>query len=622
MRRALRLINNELFVIVTGASLFCVGILFGSLKLDILAIIVYIISLFVCGFRVFISAVRGILRLDFLDEKFLMTIASVGAMIIGEYTEGVAVMLFFLVGEYFEHRAVRRSRNSIRSLMDINPDEATIVRDGKEERVDADEVVVGDILVIRPGERVSVDCVVISGESDVDTSAMTGESVPVAVGPASLLESGVLIINGTLRCKALRPAEESAATRVLSLVEDATEKKSREESFITVFSRYYTPIVVALAVLMATIPPVFKILTLSDAVYRALIFLVISCPCALVISVPMSFFGGIGAAASRGILFKGGNVFSKVARADSIAFDKTGTLTEGKLSVAEVMAFGVENSEVLRIARAAEYGSNHPIAKALLTDTEALKAERITEIAGKGIVAVLDKEEIAVGNIALMLHLGVSVLSECNGVYVSKGGMHIGNIIFSDTVKPEAADAIHDLARIGVKRACILSGDKDKNVAIVAKMIGINEYLSEMTPEGKFSALESIISESESTVFVGDGINDSPSLARADVGIAMGRLGSDSAIEAADVVIMSDNLKRIPEAIRIARKTLTIAKENIFFAITVKVLVMLLGAFNLANMWLAVFADVGVAVLAILNAMRILRFGRRKEGQCEISDAK
>lgn len=607
-------IKNELFLICIGAILFCTAILLDGLKIDILATIVYIITLFICGSKVFISAVRGILRFDFLDERFLMSIASVGAMIIGEYTEGVAVMLFFLIGEYFEHKAVRRSRSSIRSLMDINPDEATVVRDGEEERIDADEVVVGDVLIIRPGERVAVDCEVISGESDVDASAMTGESVPVAVGPDSLLESGIVVINGTLTCRALRPADESAATRVLSLVEDATERKSREESFITVFSRFYTPIVVALALLMATIPSLFKLLTPSEAIYRALIFLVISCPCALVISVPMSFFGGIGAAASRGILFKGGNVFSKVARVDTIAFDKTGTLTEGRLSVAEVIALAAEKDEILRIARAAEYGSNHPIARALASQTESLRAEKITEIAGKGIVAVLDERQIAVGNIALMRHLGISVLSECDGVYVARDGEHLGNIVFSDTVKSEARDAISELSRLGVKRACILSGDKEKSVGAIADAVGISEYSSEMTPEGKFSALERLIFESSSTIFVGDGINDSPSLARADVGIAMGRLGSDSAIEAAEVVIMSDNLKRIPEAIHIARKTLIIAKENIFFAITVKLLVMILGALDLANMWLAVFADVGVAVLAILNAMRILRLGRRREG--------
>ena len=610
MKRLLNSFKSEVFLIIFGASLFLASIIIEGLKYPVLATILYIITLFVCGFRVFIDAIRGILRLDFLDEKFLMSIASVGAMIIGEYTEGVAVMLFFLVGEYFEHKAVRRSRASIKALMDINPDEATVLRDGVEIRVDADEVEVGDTVIIRPGERVAVDCVVISGESDVDTSSMTGESVPISVSADSEIQSGVVVINGTLFCKALRPIDESAAMRVLSLVEDATERKSREESFITVFSRYYTPIVVILAVLMAAIPPIFNLLTFSDALYRALIFLVISCPCALVISVPMSFFGGIGAAASKGILFKGGNVFSKAARADAIAFDKTGTLTEGKLTVANVNAFNCDKDEVLLLAASAEYGSNHPIARALSIGRNAAVPEKITEIAGKGVVAILKGEEIAVGNIALMNQFGINLKKEENGVYVSKDGEHIGNILFSDITKAEASESVLELYRLGVKKSYILSGDRKEKVQTVADSVGIKKYTSEMSPEDKFTELEKIIEDSTSTIFVGDGINDSPSLARADVGIAMGSLGSDSAIEAADVVIMSDNLKRIPEAIRIARKTIRIAKQNIVFAISVKLIVMILGAFSLADMWLAVFADVGVAVLAILNAMRILHFGR------------
>ena len=562
-----KLIKNELFIIILGAIFFVFSIAAESLNCSILAIILYIITLIVCGFKVFLDAIKGILRLDLLDEKFLMSIASVGAMIIGEYTEGVAVMLFFLIGEYFEHKAVRRSRASIKSLMDINPDEATVVRDGEEIRIDADDVVVGDTLIVRPGERVAVDCVIISGESDVDTSSMTGESTPVAVYRDSILQSGFVVINGTLFCKALRPIEESAAMRVLSLVEEATERKSREESFITVFSRYYTPIVVILAVLMATVLPIFNILKFQDALYRALIFLVISCPCALVISVPMSFFGGIGAAASKGILFKGGNVFSNIAMADAIAFDKTGTLTDGNLSVVDVITIDCDKDEVLRLAASAEYGSNHPVAKAISSFCDVSIPERITEIAGKGVVAVLSGDEIAVGNIALMKHLNISITKELDGVYVAKNGNHIGNILLSDTVKSEASVAVSELSRIGVKNSYILSGDRKEKVEDVAKSVGIENYTSEMLPEDKFLLLENIIENSKATIFVGDGINDSPSLARADVGIAMGNLGADAAIEAADVVIMSDNLKRIPEAICIARKTLRIAKQNIFFAI-------------------------------------------------------
>ena len=622
MKRLLGTVRRESFRIIFGGLVFLVAILLEELKLPIMSTALYIISLLVCGSYVFADAIRGILRFDFLGEKLLMSIASVGAVIIGEYTEGVAVMLFFLIGEYFEHKAVRRSRSAIKALMDINPDEATIRRDGVEFRVDSEDIIPGDILVIRPGERVAADCVVISGESDVDTSSMTGESVPIAVKKGAELQSGVVIINGTLLCKAIRPADESAATRVLALVEDATERKSREEGFITVFSRYYTPIVVILAVLMTIIPPLFGLLKLSESVYRALIFLVISCPCALVISVPMAFFGGIGAAASRGILFKGGNVFSKAARADAVAFDKTGTLTDGDLSVLHVTSFIGDSDEVLRAARCAEYGSNHPIARALLKDSDPIIPDAVTELAGKGVVAKVNGEEISVGSIALMEHLEISALGESDGVYVSRGGKHIGNIAFCDTVKTEACGAIKELQRLGVKKSYILSGDRAEKVKEVADSVGISTYYSSLSPEGKYTTLEKIIAESYSTMFVGDGINDSPSLARSDVGIAMGALGSDSAIEAADVVIMSDNLERIPDTIRIARKTLAIAKENIVFAISVKLLVMILGAFDLAGMWLAVFADVGVAVLAILNAMRILRYGKRRDVRREISDAK
>ena len=605
-----RLAENELFCIFSGAILFFAAIILGAIDFPTASLVLYVGALAVSGCRVFLDAFRGIFRGDFLDEKFLMSIASVGALIIGEYTEGVAVMLFFLVGEYFEHRAVRKSRNSIKALMTINADEAQILIDGKEITVDAEDVEVGNILIIRPGERVAVDCEIISGESDIDTSAMTGESVPRFLSVGDKLDSGVVVLNGVLTCRALRPAESSAASRVLALVEEANERKSKEEAFITKFSRIYTPAVVSLAILMTVIPSVFGWLKFTDALYRALIFLVISCPCALVISVPMAFFGGIGAAASRGILFKGGNVFSAVAGADSIAFDKTGTLTEGKLAVSKVKTFGCSTEEVLYLAASAEYGSNHPIALGIKKNTVLEAPISVKEVAGKGVIAKTSRGTVAVGNIGLMTELEIPLCDSDNGVYVALDCVHIGTIILSDSVKREARAAVEELRSLGVSSSIILSGDLDESVKNVASQVGISDYRAELSPEEKYCELEKLIGSSKSTLYVGDGINDAPSLARADVGVAMGALGSDSAIEAADVVITSDELTRLPEAIKISRKTLRIAKENIAFALGVKLAVMLLGAFNLANMWLAVFADVGVSVIAILNSMRALSYKR------------
>ena len=610
MRKTKKLFDNELTYIVLGAFFFLSAIIFESLEFKIASLVLYIVALFISGFRVFFDAFRRIICGDFLDEKFLMTVASVGAFVIGEYTEGVAVMLFFLVGEFFEHKAVRRSRSSIKALMAINADEATVIRCGVEDTIDAEDVEIGDLLIIRPGERVAVDCEVVSGESDIDTSAMTGESIPRFVKAGDNLDSGVVVLNGALKCRALRPAEGSAAARVLSLVEEANERKSKEEAFITKFSKIYTPAVVITALLIAIVPSVFEWLHFADALYRALIFLVVSCPCALVISVPMAFFGGIGASASRGILFKGGNVFSAVANAQTVAFDKTGTLTEGKPAIDKVKTFGYTEDEVLVLAGTAEYGSNHPIASAIKARVPVKPPASVREIAGKGVIAQTDRGRVAVGNEALMSMLDVAVLDDTKGVFVALDTVHIGTLVISDAVKNGAGNAIKELWALGVKSTVILSGDRFESVELVARCVGIAEYHSGLTPEAKYTALEGLIENSKSTLYVGDGINDAPSLARADVGIAMGALGADSAIESADVVIMSDELERIPEAIRISRKTLRIAKQNIAFALSVKLAVMILGAFNMANMWLAVFADVGVSVIAILNAMRTLRYKR------------
>ncbi len=608
MKKSLEFITNELGRIIIGTAFFIAALACSALGLEYAAIALYIAALLFAGAGVFVSAVRGILRRDFLDEKFLMSIASVGAMLIGEYTEGAAVMLFFLVGEYFEHKAVGKSRRSIKELMKICPDEATVIlSDGREARVDAEEVEEGAEIVIRSGERVPVDCIITEGVSDVDTSALTGESVPRSFGVGDRLDSGVIIVGGTLRCRALRPASESRASRVLSLVETAAENKSREENFITKFSRWYTPCVVFAAIALAVVLPLARINTVSEAIYKALMFLVISCPCALVISVPMAFFGGIGRAASSGILFKGGNVFSAIARADTFAFDKTGTLTSGKFSIGNVTPVGISEEELLYLAAPAEYGSNHPIAAAIAASSENKKRpEEVKEISGKGVIALIDGRKIAVGNAALMLDFGIEADAEDGAVYVAEEGRLLGVIELSDTVKPEAKSALSELKRLGVKRTVMLTGDRLATAMSVASQIGIGEVKAELLPEEKYKEAERLISESVRTVYVGDGINDAPTLALADAGVAMGGLGQDSAIEAADAVIMSDNLEKLPEMIKIARKTLRIAKENIALALFVKGAVMLLSALGLANMWLAVIADVGVAVLAILNSMRTL----------------
>ena len=606
------LIKSDISRIILSLVFFIVAIILEQNNISHIALAMYIVALALSGAMVFLDAVRGIIRRDLLDEKFLMSIASIGAMIVGEWREGVAVMLFFLVGETFEHYAVRRSRASIRSLMDICPDEARIIVDGEEEMVDAEDVEVGSTIVIRPGERVPVDSVVISGSADVDTSSMTGESIPISVTVGSELSSGYIVTNGLLYARTIRPSDESAAARILSLVENANENKSKEESFITKFSHYYTPTVVIVALLVAFIPPILHIKSLEDSIYTALTFLVISCPCALVISVPMAFFGGIGGAASRGILFKGGNVFSKIARAESVAFDKTGTITNGQFEVYEVTPIDIGKDKLLSLAASAEQASNHPIADCLKTaSSNILPIISVKELAGAGVVANLESCECAVGNSSLMRQLSVDTqgydTERSGAVYVAVDGVLKGIIIISDRIKPEAGEAIKKIRKLGVKRTFILSGDREDNVKRVANEVGVDEACFALTPEQKYEKLESIISTSSSTVYVGDGINDSPSLARADVGVAMGGIGQDSAIEAADMVIMTDSLAKLPEAMLIARKTINISWQNIIFALGVKLAILVIGLFGYANMWLAVFADVGVAVLAIINSMRALR---------------
>lgn len=609
MIKVVSFITSELGRIILGLFFFIPALITDYVGLKTVALILYIAALIISGYMVFADAVRGIIRRDLLDEKFLMSVAAIGAMFVGESSEGVAVMLFFLIGEYFEHKAVAKSRKSIRSLMDIRPDEACVLTDGVEKYIDADDVEIGSLIVIRAGERVPIDSEIISGSADIDTSALTGESIPYSVGIGSEISGGAVVLNGVITAKTLRSADESAAARILELVENANERKSKTENFITAFSRIYTPVVVILALLLAVIPPILRLTDFSESIYRALIFLVISCPCALVISVPMAFFGGIGGAASKGILYKGGNTFSALAKADTFAFDKTGTLTSGEFSVASVNPVRVSSDYLLYLAASAEYGSNHPIASCIKESSKRKGVPSSTaEIAGKGVISVVDGMNVLVGNIALMEEYKIPMTSayKQGNVYVGCDGRFVGSIIVSDKVRAEAKSAISALRKSGVKNILMLSGDRRENAERVGKSLDIDEIRSELLPGDKYAKIEEL-SNQGGVVYVGDGINDAPAIALADVGIAMGAIGSDSAIEAADVVIMSDNLMKISTAVKIARKTVRISTENIVFALGIKGLILILGALGFANMWLAVFADVGVAALAILNSMRALR---------------
>lgn len=608
-----RILRHELFKIITGLLLFIPGAILSHLGYTYVSLAFLLSALLVSGLSVFIGAARGIIRGDLLDEKFLMSIASVGAFIIGEATEGVAVMIFFLVGEYFEHKAVRRSRRSIKELLDICPDTARVLVDGEEEEMDAEDVEVGSTIIVRPGERMPIDSRIISGACRLDTSSLTGESMPRDAVVGDEVDSGVIVLDGAITSITVRDHSTSRASVVLELVENARERKSREENFITKFSRVYTPTVTALAVLMAIVPWAFGIISWQDSVYRALSFLVVSCPCALVISVPMAFFGGIGAAASVGILYKGGNTFSPISKVESIVFDKTGTLTTGEFSIESVHSV-IDRAELLSLIASAEYNSNHPIARCLKSASSTLNpADEIRDITGRGIIAKVGECEIAVGNRQLMADVGAVCDLDGYSVYAARDGEFIGAVLVRDTVKSEAESSISALRRLGVKHTYLLSGDRESEVVSVGERLGIDKVYHSLMPEDKYTILEDIIKDSRGgVVYVGDGINDAPCLTRADVGIAMGERGSDSAIEAADAVITSDNLMRLADTVRIARKTLNISKQNIVFAIGIKVLAMLLVATGLVGMWMAVFADVGVAVLAILNSMRTLHYKKHR----------
>lgn len=618
MKRTLQKLwgDRDLCRILAGALLLIAGFLVQVVTdgHPIVTPIVFGVALLVTGLDVFWEAVKGICHGQLLDETFLMSIASIGAFFIGEYAEGVAVMLFYLVGEYFESRAVRRSRATIKSLMEINPDRALLLRDGEETEVDAEEVKIGDTVVLRPGSRVPVDCTVMSGSADIDTSALTGESLPVPAHAGTPLQSGVIVMDGVLYAKAEHTSETSAAARVLTLVQEASDRKSRQENFITSFSHVYTPVVVGLALLVAFLPPLIlrDAGVLKDWVYRALMFLVVSCPCALVISVPLAFFGGIGGAAGQGILFKGGCTFDALAAAKVAVFDKTGTLTKGEFRVTEVHpAPGVTEKELLRLISSSEAHSTHPIARALRAAApDAPAGKSVKEVPGKGLLADLPEGTVAVGNAALMEDVGAKIPAGETGIYAALGDEYLGAVVISDTLREGTVPAIRELKRLGIRKTVMLTGDSEAPAKAVATAAGIDLVRARLLPEEKYNALEALMQETgEKVLYVGDGINDAPVLARADVGIAMGGIGSDAAIEAADVILTTDTPEKIPLARRIAKKTLRIARENIVFALAVKIAVMVLAATGVLSlfpggMWVAVFADVGVALLAILNSLR------------------
>ena len=572
----------------------------------------YCVPWLVIGYDVLWSAIRNILHGQVFDEKFLMALATIGAFAIGEYPEAAAVMLFYQIGEWFQSVAVGRSRKSIAALMDIRPDYAVVLRDGQEEEVDPEEVQVGETILVRPGERIPLDGTVLEGQSSLNTAALTGESMPRDVAQGERVVSGSINLTGALKVRTESAYENSTVARSLELVGNSAEKKAKVESFITRFARWYTPCVVIGAVLLALVPPLF-VGNWGQWIHRALIFLVVSCPCALVVSVPLSFFGGIGGASRAGILIKGANDLETLASVDTVAFDKTGTLTQGSFQVDAVHPREMEADELLDIAAAAESHSTHPVAESIVKahggHIDPARLGEIRELAGLGLQAEVDGETFFVGNGKLMDQVGAD-WHECHlpgtVVHIARGKEYLGHIVINDALKPDAASAMEALRKLGVRRTVLLSGDRQRVAEAVAKELGLDEVRAELLPEQKVEEVEKLLQGGAKLAFVGDGINDAPVLARADVGIAMGALGSDAAIESADVVLMDDKPSRIALAVKIARKTMGIVRQNIAFALGVKFIILILGALGIADLWLAVFGDVGVLILAILNAMRCL----------------
>ena len=603
-------------IIVISAILFIIALL---VKMNLtLQLILMLIAYILVGKDTVLGAIKNVEKGDFLDEKFLMTIATLGAILIGEYPEAVAVMLFYEVGELFQGYAINKSRKSIADMMDIKPEYANVIRNNKSQRVDPDEVQIGETIEIKPGERVPLDATVVKGESTLDTSALTGESVPVEVREGANILSGCININGLIIAEVTKEYFDSTVNKVLDLVENASAKKSKSERLITRFSKIYTPIVIGLAVLLAILPPIISgEYNFRVWIFRALSFLVVSCPCAFVISVPLSFFSGIGAASRAGVLIKGGNYLEALSKVDTVVFDKTGTLTKGVFNVQKVVVLdkNIDEDKFISLVAAAESGSNHPISKSIQKyynkeiDTNSINS--IKEISGKGIEAIIDNRKILVGNEKLInIPKDISIDDIGTILYVEIDNKFAGYIVISDELKKDSKKTIKDLKDIGIKKTIILTGDLEKVSKKVGKDLDLDEVYTNLLPQDKVSKFEEIIENKKSkgnVVFVGDGINDAPVLARADVGIAMGAMGSDAAIEAADVVIMTDEPSKIVTAIKSSKKTMKIAMQNITLAFGIKAIVLILSALGIADMWMAVFADTGVTILAVLNSFRALK---------------
>jgi Cd2+/Zn2+-exporting ATPase len=622
-------------ILVAGALALAVnlipyeGLLEGApeIAVKLIKAVLNLIPYLIVGYETIKKAVRGIMKKQVFDEHFLMAVATVGAFALGEYSEAVAVMLFYQIGELFESYAVGKSRRNISNLMDIRPDYANVLENGELVKKDPDEVAIGSLIKILPGEKVPIDGIITEGNSTLDTSALTGESVPREALEGDEIISGCINLTGVITVKTTKEFGESTVSKILELVENASSRKSKSEAFISKFAKVYTPIVCYAALALAILPPIVLMIMGRDAkwgewIYRALSFLVISCPCALVISIPLSFFGGIGGASREGVLVKGSNYLEALANVKYVVFDKTGTLTKGVFKVTDAvpMKDWVEKSELIRMAAGAEVYSSHPIALSLIDACDVKPSQEDTkdvkEIPGHGLEAVVKGDKIAAGNAKLMKSMNLSVpdISEAGTiVHVAKNGEYVGYVIISDEIKEGSAEGIDGLKKTGVSKSVMLTGDAKKAADAVAKKLGITEYHAELLPEDKVNKVEELLSnkgENEILAFVGDGINDAPVLSRADVGIAMGAMGSDAAIEAADVVLMDDDPRKISKAIRIARKCMRIVYENIWLAIGIKVACLILSALGIANMWLAIFADVGVMVLAVLNAIRALNVKR------------
>ena len=598
-------------------------IIIAAVTLEVIAIlpiedkikaVLFLLPYLIVGWDVLWSAVKNIVHGQVFDENFLMSLATVGAYALGDYVEAAAVMLFYQVGELFQSIAVGKSRKSIAALMDIRPDSAAVLRNGEELKVSPEEVQKGETVIVRAGEKIPLDGIVLEGETSVNTAALTGESLPRDIRTGDRVVSGSVNLSGVITVKTESLYRDSTVAKILDLVENSSAKKAKTENFITRFARYYTPCVVAAAVLLAVLPPLISGGGWTDWLQRALIFLVVSCPCALVISVPLSFFGGIGGASKRGILIKGANYTEVLSKVGTVVFDKTGTLTKGIFKVTAVHPESMSEAELLDVAAAAESYSNHPIAESVITahggHIDRARIGKVTEHAGMGVEAVIDGRNIFAGNGKLMDLAGAN-WHDCHiagtVIHISEGENYLGHIVISDEIKPDSKSAVAELKDLRITKTVMLTGDKKEIGEAVGKELGLDEIHTELLPDGKVAAVERLLDEKTPLAFVGDGINDAPVLARADIGIAMGGMGSDAAIEAADVVLMDDKPSKLAEAIKIARKTMSIVWQNIIFALAVKAVVLVLGAAGFAGMWLAIFADVGVTVLAILNAMRAMR---------------